>query len=757
MMTPNRIFLCMLNISILSLAGAAESAAPDTPQAILSAADGWQVSYDAQHSVLDCRHAPSGARLSGRLTFSLLQDGKRIPWTVQLPRDTVAKRLALVDQGNNTQGYLAITSDSQRLQFTVVHRPPHTYQGQLQFEPEINFGQKAFACRTRLDGESTVVQMASGPADSLLNDSLFDADRDMLLRLSGERVAISTREAASGGAVGFQASLSATISKPNASAIIIELLPDYYRSRYVPNYQLIDRKRCPKAPTGWMAWNIYFDAATEDDNLAEARAGAKFLKPYGLEFWSIESWQENSPHLPVSDFHNLTMRSSSEKFPHGMKWLADQIRSLGLRPGIWTVSFGTGSEQFYKEHRDWFLHNADGRPMANWNGRYVLDPSQAAVRKFTEETHRTMSADWGYEFFKTDGMSGRDPGYSAHFFERPEVRAAFREPCEKPFDEWMAALRRGIGADRVLLACQGHYTGPEVAYSDAARTGGDIVHFPNPPDWSCYLRQATATQSQLFVNNLVWYNDPDTLMVGPFASIDVARLATTVVALPGQLTFFGDKLTQLAPERMRLLQQTLPVCDVRPLDLAPLDDLKPVWDLKIRRPFGQWDVVSLFNWSDQPATMRFSFSQLGLDGAKDYLLYDFWNRKFLGSRQGDFEARLEPHSNLLLAIHARQDRPQFLSTDRHVSQGGVELLDVAWNQDRAELVCRFAMVEGERLTAYFHVPSSYVFDKADAGGADIENAAVDPALVLSVSLRRATSGQANLRLRFRDGGQVPSK
>ena len=49
----------------------------------------------------------------------------------------------------------------------------------------------------------------------------------------------------------------------------------------------------------------------------------------------------------------------------------------------------------------------------------------------------------------------------------------------------------------------------------------------------------------------------------------MARLATTVVALPGQLTFFGDQLTKLPPERMRLLQQTLPVCDVRPLDLVP--------------------------------------------------------------------------------------------------------------------------------------------------------------------------------------------
>ena len=64
-----------------------------------------------------------------------------------------------------------------------------------------------------------------------------------------------------------------------------------------------------------------------------------------------------------------------------MKWLADQIRQIGFRPGLWTVSFGTGDEAFYKAHQEWFLHHPNGQPMRNWNGRYVLDPSQAAVRK----------------------------------------------------------------------------------------------------------------------------------------------------------------------------------------------------------------------------------------------------------------------------------------------------------------------------------------------------------------------------------------
>ena len=739
--------IAAMSIGLLFIGATASSAEPESSRVVLNVPQGWQVSFDAQSSVLECRHASSGTRLAGPLAFTQMLNGKSSPWKVQLARDTVTRRLALVDERNDTQGYVAIRGDATRLTLTVVHRPPHTYPGKLCFTPAIEFGSGAFACRTRFAGESTVVQMASGLADSLLNDSLFDPQRDMLLRLDGQHRAISTQAKTEGA--GFQARLTAEISKADAAAITIELITDYYRSSYAPYYRLIDRKRCPKAPTGWMAWNIYFDPATEDDNLAEARVAAKYLKQFGLEFWSIESWQENSPRLPVGKFSNLTMKPSPEEFPHGMKWLADQIRQLGFRPGIWTVSFGTGDEKFYQEHRDWFLHDREGRPMKNWNGLFVLDPSQAAVRKFTEDTHRTMSKEWGYEFFKSDGMSGRGSSYSAHFFERPEVRAAFREPCDDPYGLWIESLRRGIGPDRVFLACQGHYSGPDVAYCDAARNGGDIVHFPNTPDWACYLRQATATQSQLFVNNILWYNDPDTLLVGEFAPLDVARLATTVIALPGQLTFFGDKLGKLPPDRMRLLQQTLPVCDVRPLDLAPLDELKPVWDLKIRRPFADWDVVSLFNWSNEPATLRVTFAQLGLDSSKEYLLYEFWGRKLLGSRRDLVEVALAPHSNVLLAVHAKLDRPQYLSTDRHVSQGGVELTDVNWNQERAELTSTFKLVENDPLTALFHMPPQYVLAEATVEGASVEATSVEASPLIAVTLRRVTAGETCLHLKFR--------
>ena len=209
-----------------------------------------------------------------------------------------------------------------------------------------------------------------------------------------------------------------------------------------------------------MSWNTYFDKATADDNLAEAKIGQKYLQPFGCEFWSIESWQGNSDQLPVRDFYNMNLEVSEKKFPKGMKKLADDIRKLGFRPGLWTAPFGTGNKEFYDAHKDWFLHDKEGKPLSCWNGRYTLDPTVPEAREHLKKIHHTASHEWGYEFFKIDGMSGRNQGYCAHFYERPEIRARFRDPsCPNPFELCVKAFREGIGEDRVFLACQGHTTG----------------------------------------------------------------------------------------------------------------------------------------------------------------------------------------------------------------------------------------------------------------------------------------------------------
>lgn len=730
---------------VLSALSAAQT--PGTGSWSLATAT-WQVNFDQQTSVLTTLNAGTDVTIAGPLSFRALNaEGQEEDWHIAPPRDSVANRLSLMDTEGNVQGYVVAVENGDCIEIRPIHRTAQNYHGILTFDASVRLGNDAFACRTQSLPGGRVVQLALGPADSRLNDSLFDVATDTALHFRGKRVAVASA-ADDTGHTEFNVRLEADITDPAHAAIGITLLRDYYRSRYVPYYHPINKTRCPVAPTGWMSWNVYFDTAGEKENLDEARVAAQYLKPYGMEFFSIESWQDNSPELPVSNFYNLTLRPDPNKFPSGMKWLADEIRKLGFRPGIWTVPFGTGDADFYEAHKEWFLHAADGTPMKNWCGLYVLDPSQEAVRHHMEETHRTMSRDWGYEYFKIDGMSGRNAGYSAHFYERDEVRAAFRERVDDPFRLCAEALRRGIGEDRVWLACQGHYTGPDCSLADAGRIGADIVAHRRPPDWNNYLNQARTTLNQIFANDIIWYGDPDTLLVGTANPLETVRLAASVVALSGQAMFAGDKLAELPPERMRLLQQCLPVCDIRPLDLFPIFDMLPVWDVKVKKDFGDWDVVSLFNWEANPAEIRVDFTELGLDPEQSYLVYDCWNRT-LQRRVRDRIAVTAPgHGNSLLAVYADTGLPQLVYSDRHIVQGGIGLEGIRWNSAAKTLSGTTRLVGQDPTELVFALPEGGTLVSAQANDEITLTAIAGQNDTLSLSLQGLRTGPAAWTLQF---------
>ncbi len=710
--------------------------------AFVLALGSWIVQFDPDAQQLSLTCPESNVTISGKLLFTVGEQA----WRIEPSRDGVSSRLVLVDGNNDAQGYIVFNAQGSRLEALVYHRTRQYYNGRLSYNADVRFRDDSFPCRTRAQVRERVLTLASGNADSNDFDSLFAREEDLALRFNAAVLKLTT--GSNGVLDGAQYSLEASgrIEEAAEALFTVELDKDYFQKRWVPYYSPIDRKRCPTPPTGWLSWNTYFDKATAEDNLAEARIGKEYLQPFGCEIWSIESWQGNSDQLPVSNFYNLGLEVNEGQFPEGMKKLADDIRALGFKPGLWTAPFGTGNPDFYEAHKDWFLHDKDGKPMRTWNGVYTIDPSNDEVIDWLRHIHDVASHDWGYEYFKIDGMSGSGAGYCAHFFERPEVRAAFKNPeVEAPFERCVKALREGIGDDRVFLACQGHFTGAEAYYADAARTGADIVHPNEPVKWANLMQQAGRTLNQIFVNNIVFYSDPDNLLVNDALSLEEARVTTTIVALPGQLTFFGDKLGQLQPERMKLLQQTLPVCDVRPGALYPYFSYLPVWDLKIGREFGAWDVVALFNWGEEEAQIGFTLDELGLS-AGEYVGYEFWTEQRLDATTEGYSMTIPAHATRLIALHKAEGRPQFLSSDRHISQGGVDLLDSAWDADAKTLTLKFRTVAKNTTNAKILVPEGYEFQSATCDKADT-SAALD-GQVLNVAITSQDSEDVALVLQF---------
>ena len=690
--------------------------------------------FDEEMSMLRIT-APS-FRIDAHLSFV----SKDVRWTLSKSRDGVPDRFAIVDPSGNVQGYWVINSEGKRIEILFFHRSAQNYEGVFSLEGKVTFKKDAFACRTHADENERVLNLSNGIVDNRHNDSIFALQEDSLLSFSAAELEIVSEKDGS-----FGLKMSGRIHSSAESTFAITLTEDWFKNRYMPYYKAITLKPEHKVPTGWMSWNTYFDTATAEDNLSEARIGKKYLQPFGCDIWHIESWQGNSDKLPVSGFYNMNLEVNEKQFPKGMKRLADDIRELGFIPGLWTAPFGTGSVEFYNEHRNWFLHDKEGKPISCWNGRYTLDPTVPEALEHIKNIHRIASKEWGYKYFKVDGMSGRGHSYCAHLYERPEIRACFHDPgCPNPFELCVKAIREGIGEDCYLLACQGHSTGPESTYADASRLGADIVHPNKPVVWPNVMNQARCFMNQSFAHNITMICDPDTLLVKDLPT-EEARVSATIIALPGQLTFFGDKLAGLDMDKMKILQQTLPAIRVRPVSLYPYFDMLPVWNLSVNNSkMPEYQVVALFNWTDKESVLSVTTEELGIESApRD--TYEFWTGAVGSMEDGVLQATVPAHGVRVFSLHEKRDYPQWIGSDRHISMNALEISEYRWED--GTLSMNVNLVGGFPVTQHFRIPDHLHLQKVRCPGARIEETIHDGHL--SVTLFSQKNQNVRLELSFR--------
>ena len=686
----------------------------------VTTAGNWKVSFDGKTSQLRLENAARRVAVDGRLAFTSADPG----WRVVESREAFRERLCLEDRRGTVRGYVSFRGDGNRVSIEAVQRTGRNrFNGTLALDGIADVRPDAFACRTIPGAAERVLNLADGAGDLPTNDSVFSPQDDLAVRFFAPSVRLATR---GNGRFGVQ--LACTMESAATTSITIEADPRYYASRWAPGYRPINRARCPRAPTGWMSWNVYFDKAGAKENLDEARVAAKHLKPFGLEIWSIESWQDNSYWIPVSRFHNLDLSCLKEQFPEGMKKLADDLRALGFRPGMWMPLYGTGNDAFYAAHKDWFMHDANGKPIATWNGKYTLDTSVPEAVDHLRKITRIASREWGYEFFKFDGMAQKPRS------ESPEFQARRRNPNDRNwFVNSVKAMREGVGEDRIVLGSMADFTGSEIGCLDASRLGADIASLYQgvepqsylghestirqmPIRWRNIMQQVDATFGEVFVNNIMMYIDPDTLLVNFALDRNEAEVMATVVGLPGQVMFAGDKLAELSADRMKILQQVLPVADIRPVGLYPYAPRLPVWNLKVTRPFGSWHVVALFNFDSSETNISATFAELGLDETKRHTAYEFWKQTWMGSVEKGLDLAVPPHTVRLVALWEDTGRPQFVGDDRHLTQGAVELQDQKWDAAAKSLSVDIKAVGGFPLTFAVSVPDGFALASAKTPG-----------------------------------------
>ena len=145
--------------------------------------------------------------------------------------------------------------------------------------------------------------------------------------------------------------------------------------------------------------------------------------------------------------------------------------------------------------------------------------------------------------------------------------------------------------------------------------------------------------------------------------------------------------------------------------------------------------------------LKLSFRKLGLDPSISYLVYDFWADHFMGDHRGSLTALVKLAACRILAFHPAQEHPQLLSTNRHVTQGGIELKDLRWDESRCELRGKSDLVGEEEYRIAVHVPRGYNLVELKADSEEFR-ADSGPTHLIRLSLKHPRDKTVSWHVRF---------
>jgi hypothetical protein len=195
------------------------------------------------------------------------------------------------------------------------------------------------------------------------------------------------------------------------------------------------------------------------------------------------------------------------------------------------------------------------------------------------------------------------------------------------------------------------------------------------------------------------------------------RAAPVLFTVPGQLYDFDPRKSKnvIKLDRADVKQGGPP----SPIDADQQGEVCPWWLLEVSKPFEQWGVLGRMNWSDKEfAPENVKFADLGLYSDRDYLVFEFWTKQFLGVRRGDFTApKLGIKGTQLFSLREKKGHPQIVSTSRHISQGGHDLASVEWDEKSLALRGRSLVVDGDPYEITVHVPEGYKLESSSPLGA----------------------------------------
>lgn len=390
------------------------------------------------------------------------------------------------------------------------------------------------------------------------------------------------------------------------------LLSSLFASAQTPRNQLT-----PRPPMGWMTWNLFQGNINEQliRETADAMVEGGF-RDAGYEYIFIDDlWQGGR------DRQNNII-PDPEKFPNGMKALADYVHSKGLKLGIYS--------------------DAAQLTCGGWT----------ASLGFEEQDARTF-ASWGIDYLKYD------------YCNAPEDSATARHRYRT-----MANALQNSGRDIVLGICE---WGQRQCEEWCEEVGGQLwrTSYDVRDMWKDIVKEGgmgiidivnvTATLAR-YVRPGQW-PDMDMLVIGLNGtggpSSDLGGVGCTQTEYQTQMSMWcmmasplamtndlrkvseDDRRILLNPEIIAINQDVLGKAAERKV-------MNDNYQIFVRPLADGSHAVALLNTSEKPLTLTADFASLGFAGK--YTVRDVWQHKDVVHNASKWKGRVMPHETRVFVV-----------------------------------------------------------------------------------------------------------
>ena len=150
-------------------------------------------------------------------------------------------------------------------------------------------------------------------------------------------------------------------------------------------------------------------------------------------------------------------KEDPDKFPNGLKEVFDEVRRLGMKPGLWiSVATSTKNAKVYREHPEWFVQDEQGNPVflhdESGNPNQVTACLGGAYFDYIKGKMLHLIKTHGLKYVKLDlailtsayrynpYFTGCSAKNHEHHADREESYLAIYERCFKLFDELHAEV-----------------------------------------------------------------------------------------------------------------------------------------------------------------------------------------------------------------------------------------------------------------------------------------------------------------------------